>query len=35
MHFGTFPPLIGRPKALQELVGPGVKVLDINPGDTV
>jgi L-ascorbate metabolism protein UlaG (beta-lactamase superfamily) len=35
MHFGTFPPLIGRPKALQALVGPGVKVLDINPGDTV
>jgi L-ascorbate metabolism protein UlaG (beta-lactamase superfamily) len=35
MHFGTFPALTGRPKALQELVGPGVKVLDINPGDTV
>jgi L-ascorbate metabolism protein UlaG (beta-lactamase superfamily) len=35
MHFGTFPPLVGRPKALQALVGPGVKVLDINPGDTV
>ena len=35
MHFGTFPPLTGRPKDLQELVGPGVKVLDIKPGDTV
>jgi L-ascorbate metabolism protein UlaG (beta-lactamase superfamily) len=35
MHFGTFPPLVGRPKALQELVGSGVKVLDIKPGDTV
>ena len=35
MHFGTFPPLIGTPKALQELVGPGVKVLDIKPGDEV
>ncbi|HYL54003.1 MAG TPA: metal-dependent hydrolase [Gemmatimonadales bacterium] len=35
MHFGTFPPLVGRPKALQELVGPGVNVLDIKPGDTV
>ena len=35
MHFGTFPPLIGRPKTLQELVDPGVKVLDINPGSTV
>jgi L-ascorbate metabolism protein UlaG (beta-lactamase superfamily) len=35
MHFGTFPPLSGRPSALQELVGHGVKVLDIKPGDTV
>src|ERR1700694_4657689 len=35
MHFGTFPPLVGRPNQLQELVGPGVKVLDIKPGDTV
>ena len=35
MHFGTFPPLVGRPKALQDLVGPGVKVLDINPGATI
>ena len=35
MHFGTFPPLIGRPKTLQELVDPRVKVLDINPGATV
>ena len=35
MHFGTFPPLIGRPSALQELVGSGVQVLDIKPGDTV
>jgi L-ascorbate metabolism protein UlaG (beta-lactamase superfamily) len=35
MHFGTFPPLTGRPKALQALVDPGVKVLDINPGATV
>jgi L-ascorbate metabolism protein UlaG (beta-lactamase superfamily) len=35
MHFGTFPPLVGRPKALQELVGPGIEVLDIKPGDTV
>lgn len=35
MHFGTFPPLVGRPKALQDLVGPGVRVLDIKPGDTV
>src|SRR6202048_4471131 len=35
MHFGTFPALTGRPKTLQGLVGPGVKVLDIKPGATV
>ena len=35
MHFGTFPPLVGRPSALQELVGSGVRVLDIKPGDIV
>jgi L-ascorbate metabolism protein UlaG (beta-lactamase superfamily) len=35
MHFGTFPPLVGRPSQLQELVGSGVKVLDIKPGDEV
>jgi L-ascorbate metabolism protein UlaG (beta-lactamase superfamily) len=35
MHFGTFPPLTGRPAALQELVGPAVEVLDIKPGDTI
>ena len=35
MHFGTFPILVGRPNQLQELVGPGVKVLDVKPGDTI
>jgi L-ascorbate metabolism protein UlaG (beta-lactamase superfamily) len=35
MHFGTFPPLVGRPSQLQELVGGGVTVLDIKPGDEV
>ena len=35
MHFGTFPALIGRPAALQALVGSAVRVLDIKPGDTV
>ena len=35
MHFATFPALAGRPDQLQELVGNGVKVLDIKPGDTV
>jgi len=35
MHFGTFPILHGRPGQLQELVGKGVRVLDVKPGDTV
>ena len=35
MHFATFPILAGTPAQLQELVGPGVKVLDIKPGDSV
>jgi L-ascorbate metabolism protein UlaG (beta-lactamase superfamily) len=35
MHFATFPILAGRPSDLQKLVGSGVKVLDIKPGDTV
>ena len=35
MHFATFPALAGRPNQLQELVGNGVKVLDIKPGATV
>jgi L-ascorbate metabolism protein UlaG (beta-lactamase superfamily) len=35
MHFGTFPPLVGRPSQLAELLGDRVRVLDIKPGDTV
>jgi len=35
MHFGTFPPLTGTPAELQGLVGSGVQVLDIKPGDMV
>lgn len=35
MHFGTFPPLTGKPSQLQELVGNSVRVLDIKPGDSV
>jgi L-ascorbate metabolism protein UlaG (beta-lactamase superfamily) len=35
MHFGTFPILTGRPGDLRELVGPGVKVIETHPGDTV
>jgi len=27
--------LVGRPSTLQKLVGSGVKVLDIKPGDIV
>ena len=33
-HWGTFPPLVGRPDKLQELA-PDVKVEMIEPGDTV
>jgi len=35
MHYATFPVLTGRPAQLEELVGPGVTVLDIKPGDEV
>ena len=35
MHFGTFPILAGKPSELQDLVGSGVEVLDIKPGDKV
>jgi L-ascorbate metabolism protein UlaG (beta-lactamase superfamily) len=34
MHFGTFPPLTGRPSKLQELV-PDVKIWELTPGKTV
>jgi len=33
-HFGTFPPLVGTPRELQELA-PDVKVEMIEPGDSV
>ena len=32
-HFGTFPALSGTPAALRELVGAGVDIPDISPGD--
>jgi L-ascorbate metabolism protein UlaG (beta-lactamase superfamily) len=35
MHYGTFPVLTGTPAQLEELAGPGVTVLDIEPGDEV
>jgi L-ascorbate metabolism protein UlaG (beta-lactamase superfamily) len=34
MHFGTFPPLVGRPSDLQKLV-PEVEVFAMKPGETV
>jgi L-ascorbate metabolism protein UlaG (beta-lactamase superfamily) len=33
-HFGTFPPLVGRPVDLQKLV-PEVEVFEMKPGETV
>jgi L-ascorbate metabolism protein UlaG (beta-lactamase superfamily) len=32
MHFGAFPPLVGRPEDLRKLVPPGVEVIDLKPG---
>jgi L-ascorbate metabolism protein UlaG (beta-lactamase superfamily) len=35
MHWGTFPPLVGRPTALRELVAPvGVTVHALEPGES-
>jgi L-ascorbate metabolism protein UlaG (beta-lactamase superfamily) len=37
MHFGTFPPLTGRPDQLSELISdlPGTRVWPLEPGKTV
>jgi L-ascorbate metabolism protein UlaG (beta-lactamase superfamily) len=35
MHFGTFPPLTGRPEQLQELIGSTAKVWALTPGEPV
>jgi L-ascorbate metabolism protein UlaG (beta-lactamase superfamily) len=37
MHFGTFPPLVGRPDRLRELLKdqPGVDVVSMEPGRSV
>lgn len=35
MHFGTFPILDGTPAQVQQIVGPGIRILDIKPGDTI
>jgi L-ascorbate metabolism protein UlaG (beta-lactamase superfamily) len=32
MHFGTFPPLIGRPNELQKLAPQGTEVRELTPG---
>ena len=34
-HWGTFPPLVGRPAQLAELAPAGVQVEQIEPGDSV
>jgi L-ascorbate metabolism protein UlaG (beta-lactamase superfamily) len=33
-HYGTFPPLVGRPEQLRELA-PNVTVEDVEPGGSV
>ena len=35
MHFGTFPPLTGRPDELQKLVGHSTQVWALEPGKPV
>lgn len=37
MHFGTFPPLTGRPEHLRELLKdePGIQVVALEPGQTL
>ncbi|MDE3197923.1 MAG: MBL fold metallo-hydrolase, partial [Acidobacteriota bacterium] len=34
MHFGTFPPLIGRPSQLRELAK-GTEILELQPGKPI
>ncbi len=36
MHFGTFPPLVGRPSQLRDLLGAGgPEVVEMQPGQTL
>lgn len=35
MHFGTFPPLVGRPNQLKELVGSATEIWELTPGERV
>ena len=34
MHFGTFPPLVGRPGDLRKLAA-GIEIVDLKPGETI
>ncbi len=34
-HFGTFPLLTGTPDQLRDLVGEGVEMLALKPGETL
>jgi L-ascorbate metabolism protein UlaG (beta-lactamase superfamily) len=35
MHYGTFPPLTGRPAQLRDLItGRNIEVIELNPGDS-
>jgi len=34
MHFGTFPPLVGRPSELRKLAS-GFEILEMKPGETI
>ncbi len=35
LHYGTFPPLKGTPQELEKLVGTGVPVVQIQPGERI
>jgi len=37
MHFGTFPPLVGRPETLRELTSdvPSLEIHALKPGDSI
>ena len=35
MHFGTFPPLAGKPEELRELCGGKCEILDLKPGESI
>jgi len=35
MHFGTFPPLVGRPDRLRELAPSGIEIRELHPGKPI